>query len=311
MCEHLVILRQRPTFLVFRKFPTVWLSGIMRPFGWACCNLSGAEGVSTVCVFLFMYVEVPVRWVGIVRLKPFQPCDTTRSGSSQITGLVSHISNEYNISKPILDQKKKKEKRWMCSQMSNYQVYYPLQNYKWVCQVCLRRHCCLWVWRPSWTVWDPGSKKKGSLPLTWPWIFPNAQLYHRSPFSPEWLWQAASVVMALNFGVIAISKWWGMTRQPNREKKKSQREWNHRLRGGFFFFFFHFQKGRAPCCSFGRVENCVECEALTWGDRVQRVMRLSRDECLCWGGRGVSTREVGGCGVRGKRAGAFAAGEGD
>lgn len=64
--------------------------------------------MSTVCVFLFMYVEVPVRWVGIVRQKPFQPCDTTRSGSYKITGLVSHISNEYNISKPILDQKKKK-----------------------------------------------------------------------------------------------------------------------------------------------------------------------------------------------------------
>lgn len=133
----------------------------------------------------------------------------------------------------------------MCSQMSNYQVY-PLQNYKWACQVCLRRHCCLWVWRPSWTVWDPRSKKKGSLPLTWPWIFPNAQLYHRSPFSPEWLWQAASVVMALNFRVIAISKWWGMTRQPNREKKKSQREWNHGLRGGFFFFLLPFPKGPSP-----------------------------------------------------------------
>lgn len=43
---------------------------------------------------------------------------------------------------------------------------------------------------------------------------------------------------------------------------------------------------------------------------MQRVMCLSRDECLCWAGGG-NMREVRGCRVRGKRAGALAAGEGD
>ena len=38
----------------------------------------------------------------------------------------------------------------------------------------------------------------------------------------------------------------------------------------------------------------MECKALTCGDRVQPVMRLSRDECLCW------VREKG-CGVTGGR----------
>lgn len=75
-------------------------------------------------VFLFMYVEVLVRWVGNVRQNPFQPCDTTKSGSYEIIVLVSHILNENNLSKPILDKKKK-----MCLQMSKYQVC-PFQNYK-------------------------------------------------------------------------------------------------------------------------------------------------------------------------------------
>lgn len=50
------------------------------------------------------------------------------------------------------------------------------------CCVCLRRHCGLLVWRPGQSVWEPGSKEKRSVPLTWPWIFPNVQLYQRSPF---------------------------------------------------------------------------------------------------------------------------------
>lgn len=43
---------------------------------------------------------------------------------------------------------------------------------------------------------------------------------------------------------------------------------------------------------------------------MQRVMCLSRDECLCRAGGG-DMGEVGGCRVRGKRVGALAAGEGD
>lgn len=44
-------------------------------------------------VFLFMYVEAPVRWVGSVRQNPFQPCDTTKSVSYEINALVTHILN--------------------------------------------------------------------------------------------------------------------------------------------------------------------------------------------------------------------------
>lgn len=87
-----------------------------------------------------MYVEVPVRWVGIVRQKPFQPCDTTKSGSYQITGLVSHILNEYNISKSTLDQKKK------MNVLTDVKLSgLPLAELQVSMPGVLRRHCCLWV----------------------------------------------------------------------------------------------------------------------------------------------------------------------
>lgn len=50
---------------------------------------------------------------------------------------------------------------------------------------------------------------------------------------------------------------------------------------------------------------------------MQRVMCLSRDECLCWEGERGITGEVGGCRVRGKKGvagggmGGNSAGEGD
>lgn len=44
--------------------------------------------------------------MGSVRQKPFQPCNTTKSGRQEIIALVSHILNEYNFSTPILDKDK-------------------------------------------------------------------------------------------------------------------------------------------------------------------------------------------------------------
>lgn len=46
------------------------------------------------CVFLFMYVEVPVGRVGSARPDPFQLCDTTKSGTYDMSMLISSIYNE-------------------------------------------------------------------------------------------------------------------------------------------------------------------------------------------------------------------------
>lgn len=50
--------------------------------------------MSTVCVFLFMYVEVPVGRVGSAGPDPFQLCDTTKSGTYEMGMLIPSILNE-------------------------------------------------------------------------------------------------------------------------------------------------------------------------------------------------------------------------
>lgn len=59
-------------------------------------------------------------------------------------------------------------------------------------------------------------------------------------------------------------------------------------------FQFAYEQAKDSCRALGQRRTRVECKALTCGDRVQPVMRLSRDECLCW------VREKG-CGVTGGR----------
>lgn len=188
---------------------------------WACCCLSETEGVFAACVFLFVYAIYQrihscfffawISWVGegdritVRQLKTDYICFKFKSFFIKIVNKYNTLQNWFQslccvtlllIQKNVLIESK-----------TIWSSRVPTFKNCWqACCVCLRRHCSLLVWRPGQSVWEPGSKEKRSVPLTWPWIFPNVPLYQRFPFPPEWLWQAASVVMVLNFWVIAISK---------------------------------------------------------------------------------------------------------